>query len=493
MTKQRKKLLIVAIAALVASLIAIPMLGHFRAGQDRKAALPVMTFQGIQSQLTALEGDDLSAAALEGVTATDEEGNDYPVEVTVCGPGGEEISDCPPGTYRLLYTCRAEETLLASAESVLVVEEVDREPPSILGVRDSTAVAGETISYRAGVTVTDNRDPDVRLQVDASQVDMNTPGEYPVTYSAVDSSGNRASVTVTITVEAAETAKETETAARAAQAQPVVITQELVEAKADAILARIVNDGMTRREKARAIFDYVHRHIKYVGASDKSSWVVGAYNGFTAGRGDCYNYFACSKALLTRAGIPNVDLRRVGGSTNHYWQLVNVGDGWYHFDACYRPTSYPLNGFLLTENQARAYTQLVSPVRANYYVYDYASCPVEVVMGPKITMVQQEPGAVPIEVPVAEEPPVEPELSAVPELPTEPQFPAEAEAPAETETPAESGTPAEAETPMESETPAETETPTESAALPELPPEAYDVSMPSSEEPPDTELPAPES
>ena len=96
-------------------------------------------------------------------------------------------------------------------------------------------------------------------------------------------------------------------------------------------------------------------------------------------RGDCYNYFACSKALLDRAGIPNVDLYRVGGGTDHYWQLVNVGGGWYHFDACPHPDSYPLNSFLLDETAVREYTEKCSPVRSNYYVYDYENCPVTAV------------------------------------------------------------------------------------------------------------------
>ena len=150
----------------------------------------------------------------------------------------------------------------------------------------------------------------------------------------------------------------------------------LVDGEADRILGKILSPSMSQWEQARAIYNYVHTHVKYVGYSDKSSWLMGAYVGFTRGRGDCYNYFACSKALLDKAGIPNVDLYRVGGGTDHYWQLVNVGNGWYHFDACPHPDSYPLNSFLLDEMAVRAYPEKCAPVRTNYYVYDYANCPV---------------------------------------------------------------------------------------------------------------------
>ena len=29
-----------------------------------------------------------------------------------------------------------------------------------------------------------------------------------------------------------------------------------------------------------------------------------------------------------------MSVERLGGATRHYWLLVNVGSGWYHFDAC---------------------------------------------------------------------------------------------------------------------------------------------------------------
>ena len=70
--------------------------------------------------------------------------------------------------------------------------------------------------------------------------------------------------------------------------------------------------------------------------SDKSDWKTGAYTGLTAGRGDCFTYYAVSRALLTALGIDNLAVERVGGETRHFWNLVNCGDGWYHFDACPR-------------------------------------------------------------------------------------------------------------------------------------------------------------
>ena len=322
----------------------------------------------------------------------------------------------------------------------------DTAPPVISGAHDLSVAVGESISYRAGVTVTDDSGETVALQVDATEVDLTEPGEYEAVYWAEDAAGNRAEVTVTVTVIETVTVDEEGSGATEDIEDPAAAqaTQENVDALADEILAQITTDGMSQYEKALAIYNYVHNNIAYTGTSDKSSWLVGAYVGFTRHSGDCYNYFACSKALLTRAGIPNVDLTRVGGNSRHYWQLVDVGTGYRHFDACPHPNSYPLYSFLLTEAEVRYYTEQCASIRKNYYVYDYDSCPVEVVQGTAPT-----PDPTPAPTPAATATP-EPTPALTPDpvettspLPGESSSPAPAESAAPT--PAETAAPAPAE------------------------------------------------
>lgn len=342
----------------------------------------------------------------------------------------------------------------------------DTQPPEITGTKDLTVAVGESLSYRTWVTVTDDVDESVQLQVDSSGVNLSEPGEYQAVYWAEDSAGNRAEVTVTVTVVETVTVDDED----GGETEDVVetggeeITLDAVNELADEILAEITSSGMSQREKARAIYDYVHNHIKYTGTSDKSSWLVGAYVGFTRGSGDCYNYFACSKALLTRAGIPNVDLTRVGGNSRHYWQLVDVGGGYYHFDACPHPNSYPLYSFLLTEEQVKAYTKQCSSIRKNYYVYDYDACPVEVVQGtPPVTPTPKptaEPTPTPVPTPtVTPTPEPTPTVTATPEV-TPTASPAVTETPAVTESPAASATPAPSASAGPEATPTPAPTPT---------------------------------
>lgn len=255
---------------------------------------------------------------------------------------------------------------------------VDTEAPVIHGAKDIVTVIGREVSYRSGVTVTDDTDENVTLKIDSSAVDLNTAGVYTVIYSAVDKSGNETVVSVTVTVN--------ETSDKGDDPDPdedakLVVTQKMLNGVIEEIFDAILTPEMSKYEQAQAIFTYVNNNITYVATSDKTDWVRGAYLGLTRGKGDCYNYWAASKALLTAAGIDNLDLEREGGDSLHFWNLVNVGDGWYHFDTCWHPKGYALDSFMMTEDEAVAYTEkLASELEwPNYYTYDYSSCPVTVV------------------------------------------------------------------------------------------------------------------
>lgn len=353
-------------------------------------------------------------------------------------------------------------------DPVIVVPETpaDTQAPTIQGAKDLVTEVGVSVSYRSGVSVSDDVDNRVVLQIDSSAVDLSTAGCYPVVYSAVDLSGNVASVSVTLTVKQPLPAEEM--AAEPSDDQPdpsadakITVTQEMLDGVTSAILSKITTAGMSKYEQARAIYNYVNQHIIYVSTSDKSDWVRGAYLGLTRGKGDCYNYWAASKALLTAAGIDNLDLTRVGGATQHFWNLVNVGNGWYHFDTCWHPSGYPLDSFMLTEAEVRAYTKKLADEigRVNYFTYDYAACPVYVEGTPTDEPVT-EPGA-PTPAPSPEpDAPTEPAEPTEPEQPTEPTEPIEPEQPTEPTDPTEPEQPTEPTEPAE---PAEPEQPTEPA------------------------------
>ncbi|MEY8337809.1 transglutaminase domain-containing protein [Lachnospiraceae bacterium 62-35] len=108
-------------------------------------------------------------------------------------------------------------------------------------------------------------------------------------------------------------------------------SHKMADQMADQILTSIVNDSMTKRQKAEAIYQWVRGSLRYSGHSATRDWGEEAYQGLRRRHGDCYTYFSVSHELLTRCGIEGIEICR--RNNGHYWNLIHLEDGWYHFDA----------------------------------------------------------------------------------------------------------------------------------------------------------------
>ncbi len=293
------------------------------------------------------------------------EASDFAVSL----PNGAEIRyrTAPDATAVGEYTVALEVVLpdgkSRSYEAVLSLVE-DREPPVISGVQPLVAyIGGSGISYRSGVTVSDNCNGSVSLEVDTSGVNLREEGSYTVFYTATDHAGNRTTVSTTVSVYRSQ------------------ITEEMLYVRLDPLIAEITEPGMTREEQLRAVYNFVYERIAYTNQSDKSSWVRAAYEGLESGKGDCYTYFALAKAFLVRLGIPNLDVERsekvaaqVG--ERHYWSMVNLGTEaspqWYHFDCCHLADMLRPWGCLMTDAQLRTYSRSrINEDGVSDYFYSY--------------------------------------------------------------------------------------------------------------------------
>ena len=261
---------------------------------------------------------------------------------------GEAISFDNYGQIPITIVAEDSSGNKTEADTVLnLVQEYDIEPPVIEGQLDKTVYAGTSVSFKTDVVVTDNVDTDIEVQVDSSKVDLDTPGEYTVVYTATDSMGNMDLKEGTITVIQQE------------------YTEEEVFALADEVLAEIITDDMSAYDKAHAIYVWVQGNIGYSESEDSGDWLKGAYDGLKNRHGDCYNYFAVSKALLTRAGIPNEDIEIIPTATrHHYWNVIDCGEGWRHFDTTPR-LDKSFKGFYLTDEELMTYSD------AHYHSHNY--------------------------------------------------------------------------------------------------------------------------
>ncbi len=203
-------------------------------------------------------------------------------------------------------------------QPVAYTVQADTEAPMITGAQDMRVVLGDSVSFKRNITVTDNHDAEVELVVDSSEVNLQELGSYNVVYSATDSAGNEATRTIKLTV-----------------AMPSEVTQEAVDLLADQVLEKITTPEMTGYEKAEAIFKWVHS-MGYVDKNNHDDPIQAAYDGLYKRSGDCYTYAITSQILLTHAGIDNILIEKIPTRRLHFWNLINLGEGWYHFDACRR-------------------------------------------------------------------------------------------------------------------------------------------------------------
>ena len=190
---------------------------------------------------------------------------------------------------------------------------VDDTPPVLYGVVNRTGYVNEPIAYLAEAYAEDDVDGRVDMTVE-SGVLLSRKGKYTVTYTATDRSGNTASKSCTYTL-----------------VEPTV-TDEQVRQMAQAILADIITPDMVTAEKLKAVFDYVRGRVHYTGSSNKKDWRQEAVRGYEDGRGDCFTVYSLTRALLDELQVPYMSVTRKGSSTHHYWVIVNIGTGWYHFD-----------------------------------------------------------------------------------------------------------------------------------------------------------------
>ena len=266
----------------------------------------------------------------------------------------------------------------------------DDEAPVIEGTKGDvyTVEIGTKLQFRNMVTVTDNEDDNCELKWDDSTVDAKKVGTYEVKYTATDKSGNKSEYILTIrVVEPSFSNKELfDIVAKLAKERP-----EIGYTKEDA-----KKKGYSKEKIVRDIYDFVNdpdedvaskaniwfgdewsncpaqvaQHGQPTREGWKTDWEEEAYLCLTSDRmkGDCYTYYAVSKAFFEYFEIDNVGIQRSVESElvedgTHYWNIVNIGTvanpKWYYFDGTRYAGSFSAadDSCLLTESQLLSYSK----------------------------------------------------------------------------------------------------------------------------------------
>lgn len=266
-------------------------------------------------------------------------------ETTVAFTSAVDWTSTEMQTVLLLVTDAAGNATAATVELTL---RADTQAPVLYGVKTKYFYLGEPFTYLEGVVATDNADGEVPVTVDTSGVDASRVGNYYVTYSAVDAAGNATSKRVLITVKGS------------------FANMEKLQTYVKRVTDRIFTPEMTLAEKVLAVYDYVYTNVRYTSRSDKSDWRKEALRGLMYGKGDCFTSNSVARALLEDTGAEIVSMRRKSYNSSHYWLLINVGTGWYHFDA----TNSREHGY-----KCCMWTDAQCAVMGGFWKYDKSTCP----------------------------------------------------------------------------------------------------------------------
>lgn len=254
---------------------------------------------------------------------------------------------------------------------------VDTQAPTFNGpdTASFTGYLGEGIAYLKVVEAVDNCFGEVEVEVDSSSVNINAAGSYRVFYKATDKAGNSATYELTVNILAER------------------ITREMVMSEIGKLASQLgITKNMTKEEQVKRIYAYVNSptlpgaqaNIKFEDESntDRSDWVREAYYTMQRGSGDCYSYFALSKAFFEYFGIENLDIQRSKNVTTqsgtHFWNMVNIGTErapkWYYYDATRLavPHRNGGSGCLFTEAQLEDYN---TNVKRGFLTFDHEGYP----------------------------------------------------------------------------------------------------------------------
>lgn len=259
-----------------------------------------------------------------------------------------------PGEQQLTILATDENSNQTVCNVVLTLQTDTKAP--VVSASNLDVIVGGNVSYRNAVSYYDNASSveEMSLTIDNSNVNLDQVGTYEVEYTVTDFAGNSTSVVALVNV---------------LEEVPVWNDEELLLERATEILGEILAEGMSDYEKAEAIFNWVNSNIRFINFSEKDNFARGAYEGMVLQQGDCFVYAATSKYLLTLAQIQNIDIKKSSTDPAHYWNLVYIEDGWYHFDAC--PTREGKKLFLYTDTELEAF----SASRGNSHVYDKSLYP----------------------------------------------------------------------------------------------------------------------
>ena len=255
------------------------------------------------------------------------------------------------GMTRIIVRGKAESAHSSTTYSTSALVKVYEEPVQSITISNARKEIGmdEVLSLDASVNP-NTACTDVKWEssnTSVAKVDEDgyvTPvsvGTAKITARAVDGSGKKKSITIRVTDGSGK--KKDEDSSEEKQEDKTAN----VERKVKEIVKSVIRSGMSEREKAKALHDWIIDHAEY----DYTFRKYTAKELLFEGTGVCEAYSETYRKMLNEAGIVNDVIVGRGNGNSHSWNVIRIDGQWYHVDCTWDDTSRIRYGYFMVSDQ----------------------------------------------------------------------------------------------------------------------------------------------
>ena len=311
---------------------------------------------GIPSLITIEGGKFAYVAKGKNITlkATDQSGQNMAISWESEDPEIAKVSDDgvvtgkKAGRTLIFVTGKSDTTKYSTAISVTVHEEAVQSitinnARKEIGMDEHLSLDVSVTPYTACTFVKwESGDSSVATVDEDGYVTPVSTGTVKITAKAVDGSGKKKSITLRVTDESKKK-KEEESSEKKQEEEEASVERKIKE-----IVKSVTRSGMSEREKAKALHDWIIDHAEY----DYSFRKYTAKELLFEGTGVCEAYMDTYRRMLDEAGIVNETIIGKGNGASHGWNVIRIDGQWYHVDCTWDDTSRIRYKYFMVSEQA---------------------------------------------------------------------------------------------------------------------------------------------
>ena len=283
---------------------------------------PIIELKGSSAIISCFSGQVFVAADL--VTVLDDSATTVYFEDSAGTLQGERITLKKQGNYEYFIVAKDSSGNVSSRKRIRFEVETDTQKPKFSGVDSLTIKVGDDLDLLDGVKAYDDADGDLTSMIIVSPKELSTAkqGQFTVTYTVTDLSGNTAVETRLVTITDGGTSGQTDVG------NGPFLTQNQVTRRDDIVQSLLKNelDDFNDRRFVQNLNRYLmSNYIRSSSSSDNTS-----YDAIVLQKGNRMALVRAVKVILDARGIENIIVE--GDKDGMAWNMVKVDNKYRHLD-----------------------------------------------------------------------------------------------------------------------------------------------------------------